>query len=55
MQRGPPEQVGDVEVEPEACSACGGRELLPPLPESGARVCLACGFVLFPEQRGRSE
>jgi hypothetical protein len=42
-------RFADEEQDSETCSACGSKDLLPPLEESRARICLACGSIMFPE------
>jgi len=36
------------EVNEDVCPSCGRAELLPPFALSRARLCLACGFIVFP-------
>jgi hypothetical protein len=48
MAAGPSTWFTADEMEPNGCPACGEKQLLPPLPVSGAQVCIACGRVSFP-------
>jgi hypothetical protein len=45
----PPLRFTDEEEDTERCSACGSDDVLPPLEESRARVCLACGSIELPD------